>query len=773
MPDKLDLRVFLASPAGLSVERDLVEEVASTLNASISDHLDANISVRRYEQLTAQPGRPQDKINEWVDGCDVVIAIVHRRWGSPAGSEYETGFQEEFERAFDRYRKTGSPLVALYFKEVDAPSLQDPGPQLARVVEFRRDIEKNHRALYQTFTSPEQFKSLILHLLVEQLHARRKQIDSSRGHIPSRSSAQVEDEVSADTKASSAPLVSMLNTFASLASGGAPGVDSDPDRLLLFALSASRDKELIPVHLANRIASGSEIEDLREIEWQSWIRSYLADVGRSSDPSGRVFPLGEIARRPAAGEEIADHAAKLLADDDKNVRVGAARVCLALGKRSDLLWSRKKSDRNAVVVRWSRLALDDVRLSVDVWCGLAKESDGYLLRELRAGDSDVTSRMSTAILAALTPGGTTDELLKLDRDLIVSQYLRARLGGNVAERATSEALGTIATDRYASYDAREAALEQLATRDDLPQSLVEVLVDDTEESSTSTPPALAELELTGLRSVPDPVMSAAIDAVVAKRKRSILFIADHWRLARVSLSGTVRPSFERLLRHAAVPEEALQFAANAGNPQFLSSARDWLTYKGQVATHYADQFRSSGTSERVISVLIESIQFCAAQYVLTLGRTVVEESVYEDVRQLAVSATLGKGAWNRLVEEMSPNPESLIAGVGPYESDRRRYLVARTPTRELKSLLSHESGAVVDAALLELNRRGASPAKAALTRLLRSATDETRLVAARLLYAQSDATQLISAREKYVSKRYFYNVVAYLDTRMIGVPDAV
>jgi hypothetical protein len=771
--DKLDLRVFLASPAGLSVERDLVEEVASTLNASISDHLDANISVRRYEQLTAQPGRPQDKINEWVDSCDIVVAIVHRRWGSPAGSEYETGFQEEFERAFERYRKTGSPLVALYFKEVDAPSLQDPGPQLARVIEFRRDIEKSHRALYQTFASPEQFRSLVLHLLVEQLHTRRKQIDSSRGHVPSRSSAQVENEVGADTKASSAPLVSMLNTFASLASGGSPGVDSDPDRLLLFALSASRDKELIPVHLANRIASGSGIEDLREIEWRSWIRSYLADVGRASDPSARVFPLGEIARRPAARQEIADHAAKLLADDNNNVRVGAGRVCLALGKRSDLLWSRKKSDRSAVVKHWSRLALDNLGLAIEVWCGLAKESDRYLLRELRAGDSDVASRMASALVAAFAPGGTTDELLQLDRDLIVSQHLRMRLGSDVAERATSEALGTIATNRYASHEVREAAFQQLATRNDLPQSLVEVLIDDTEESSTSTPPGLAELELTALHRVPDPVMSAAIDAVLAKRKRSVLFIADHWRLARISLSGTVRPSFERLLRHAAVPEEALQFAANAGNPQFLSSAREWLTRNGQVVTRYTDQFRSSGTSERVIAVLIESIQFCAAQYVMTLEKNVVEESVYDDIRQLALSASLGKSVWNGLVEEMSPNPESLIAGVGPYESDRRRYLVARTSTRELKKLLSHESSAVIDAALLELHRRGATPAKTVLTQLLRSATDETRLVAARLLYAKSDATQLMSAREKYVSKRYFYNVVAYLDARMIGVPDAV
>jgi hypothetical protein len=78
---------------------------------------------------------------------------------------------------------------------------------------------------------------------------------------------------------------------------------------------------------------------------------------------------------------------------------------------------------------------------------------------------------------------------------------------------------------------------------------------------------------------------------------------------------------------------------------------------------------------------------------------------------------------------------------------------------------------VVDAVLQELYRRGVSPARAVLMRLLRSNTDETRIIAARLLHQESNASQLISARESYASKRYFYNVVSYLDTRMIGVPD--
>ncbi|MFB7891220.1 DUF4062 domain-containing protein [Microbacterium sp. NPDC056044] len=771
MPDKLELRVFLASPAGLSIERDLVEDVASTLNASISDHLDANISVRRYEQLTAQPGRPQDKINEWVDSCDVLIAIVHRRWGSPAGSEYETGFQEEFERAFDRYRRTGSPFVALYFKAVDAPSLQDPGPQLARVMDFRGEIEKNHRVLYQTFDSPEQFKSLILHLLVEQLHTRRKAIDTSRGHTPGRSSAQVEIEVGQDTTAPSAPLVSTLKAFASLASGDDPAVDADADRLLLFALSASRDNEHIPVHLANRLASGPEIEDLRTIEWRSWIRSYLADVGRSADHAGRVFPLGEIARRPAAAEQIASRAAELHADDDRDVRVGAARVSLALNTRSDLLWSRKLDDRSGVIARWSRLALDDVRLAVDLWCGQSKTSDGYLLRALSKGDSDIAARVAASILAAAAPDGTTDELLLLNRDLIVSQHLRAYLDADVADKASSETLGTMATNRYASDVVREVAFQELATRRDLPQSLVEVLIDDTEESSTSTPPALAELELAVLRNVADPLLAAAIDAVVAKRKRSVLYIPGRWRLARVTLSDSVRPAFERLLRLAAVPEEAIPFAAHAGNAKYLSDAMTWLADDSAVLSHYADQLRSSGTAERVISVLIESIQFNAAQYLLTLGASVVDQTVQDAVQQLAASATIGRDAWARLVDEMCPSPETRILAVGPYESDRRKYLVSRTRTRELKKLLVQESESVVDAAIVELRRREATPARAVLLRLLRSGTDSTRLTAARLLYENADASQLIAAREKYVSDRYFYNVVAFLDARLIGLSD--
>jgi len=109
--------------------------------------------------LAATAHRPQDIINALIDECDVFLAVFHRRWGQPSQDTvaYTSYTEEEFERAKRRLGITGAPEIFCFFKQLDLPSLADPGEQLSKVLEFRRRLEESHQVLYRTFTTAAQF----------------------------------------------------------------------------------------------------------------------------------------------------------------------------------------------------------------------------------------------------------------------------------------------------------------------------------------------------------------------------------------------------------------------------------------------------------------------------------------------------------------------------------------------------------------------------------------------------------------------------------------
>ena len=136
-------RVFLASPSDLEEERKAAQEVVEGLNPIIRK-VDSILELRGWEDRSPGFGRPQEHINEHVDGCDLFVGILSHRWGSHTG-KYSSGFEEEFERAVSRRRRSESPEIDLYFKRVDDAS--DPGVQLRRVLEFRDRIEQERELL--------------------------------------------------------------------------------------------------------------------------------------------------------------------------------------------------------------------------------------------------------------------------------------------------------------------------------------------------------------------------------------------------------------------------------------------------------------------------------------------------------------------------------------------------------------------------------------------------------------------------------------------------
>lgn len=161
------LQVFVASPADVAEERAVLDTVVAELNRTWSRSLSLTFEVLKWETST-RPGFDQDPqavINSQLpDEYDVFLGILWSRLGTPTGRA-TSGTVEEFERAYARYRATGSsPEIMLYFKDAPiAPSKLD-GAQLTALLEFKASLAARG-GLYSTFEDQAGFEaSLRAHL---------------------------------------------------------------------------------------------------------------------------------------------------------------------------------------------------------------------------------------------------------------------------------------------------------------------------------------------------------------------------------------------------------------------------------------------------------------------------------------------------------------------------------------------------------------------------------------------------------------------------------
>lgn len=156
------VQVFIGSPSDVSDERDLLAATILELNTTWSKALGVMFELVRWEE-NVRPALGDDAqavINAQVgDEYDVFIGILWGRFGT-ATQRAASGTMEEFERAYERFRRSGSlPEIMIYFKDQPiSPSKIDPG-QLEQVQEFRKKIE--NLGVYSIFDDAASFESSV------------------------------------------------------------------------------------------------------------------------------------------------------------------------------------------------------------------------------------------------------------------------------------------------------------------------------------------------------------------------------------------------------------------------------------------------------------------------------------------------------------------------------------------------------------------------------------------------------------------------------------
>lgn len=155
-------KVFIASPGDCKREREIVRRIIDVCDTMYYESHNIHIILLGWEDTVVPGGnRPQSEINEDLDDCDLIVLCMYRRWGTvPGESEYTSGTEEEFYRAWERFEKTGTPWVYTFFRIVGAEFLADPGEQLKKVIEFKDKIRTgrepfSRKILYKEYYLPE------------------------------------------------------------------------------------------------------------------------------------------------------------------------------------------------------------------------------------------------------------------------------------------------------------------------------------------------------------------------------------------------------------------------------------------------------------------------------------------------------------------------------------------------------------------------------------------------------------------------------------------
>jgi|GEM_PF-1678141 len=166
------LRIFVAAPSDMAVERTRVETIASRLKP-LADSLGIVLETLDWGSVIPNMGRPEEVILEQLEPTtwDVVIGILWHRFGTPSGGKdpntkriYQSGTEEEFSTAYRLWKQVRRPRIMMYRCTRSIPPGALEPDQYKRVEEFFKQFDATtgeHPGLYKTFNTSKSFESLL------------------------------------------------------------------------------------------------------------------------------------------------------------------------------------------------------------------------------------------------------------------------------------------------------------------------------------------------------------------------------------------------------------------------------------------------------------------------------------------------------------------------------------------------------------------------------------------------------------------------------------
>jgi hypothetical protein len=484
------LRVFLASPGDVIPERHIAREVVDELNRIFSRSLGWHIELLGWEDTMPGAGRPQERINADVDACDLFVSVVWARWGSPTG-KFESGFEEEFERARARHQESGKPERWLFFKQVESDRLRDPGPQLQRVQAFRTEQIALREVLFKEFTDPNEWRDLLretlsrylLDLAVPQLRGESITAPAETGTAavaqPSPDASPFPQSSEEEPAANNTQIVNLMRSAAGAASEHdfstteIPLDRFDVARLYLFAatlMNGRYTQDLLGVHEVNIMYLYKEQFEFISAEQSLLLRTLIGD---SNDvvpgcywfrnlPPDEVVPLLSLAAR----------------DSNASVRLRAIEILENLEINPSIAFPQKENLRT--ILTDENFQLRTAGFNYLTTAGTAEDIaliDAVLSEGTGLTFHNAALLAKLAIISKTTPEEAFKGLLanpQLDAKRLLEQLeLRAN------EISTDVLLSGI---KHQKVDVRDFVVRQLRHRKSLSPDLAASVLEDSSES---------------------------------------------------------------------------------------------------------------------------------------------------------------------------------------------------------------------------------------------------------------------------------------------------
>lgn len=166
------LKVFISSPGGVEVERQAVSRIIEEINQGVGRKLGLFLRIVQWERQRPRGENVMYEIRRQLQDCDLFLMLFGRRFGSSPGpgSRWGSGTEEEFNIARELRAEHGRkrPEIFTYFREIsDEAVLDDPGPDLMRVLKFKR--EHRDEMFYKEYASADVFPFKLKDDLVDWL----------------------------------------------------------------------------------------------------------------------------------------------------------------------------------------------------------------------------------------------------------------------------------------------------------------------------------------------------------------------------------------------------------------------------------------------------------------------------------------------------------------------------------------------------------------------------------------------------------------------------
>ncbi len=156
--------IFISSPGDVSAERQICEDVISSIGISLRDTLGYHLECKRWEHLAPVIPPPlktiQDVIMEEIDKSQIFILVLFKRYGE-RDPRYKISHTEmEIARALRLLKKGKNLMFLSYFKEI--PPNPDRGDQEKSILELKEKLQKE-KVWFREFSGLEDFRTKLTH----------------------------------------------------------------------------------------------------------------------------------------------------------------------------------------------------------------------------------------------------------------------------------------------------------------------------------------------------------------------------------------------------------------------------------------------------------------------------------------------------------------------------------------------------------------------------------------------------------------------------------